>query len=125
MTEINRCHEQNCPAACCRNIYGYLPGTENYFLKVFPEATPVSDEGQLIENVKSHKSGVYYFADRSWLYFSVSGDCPNLDDTMNCKIHNSGSYLAACRNMVTGSEECEKSQSAHRKNLIYELALSK
>jgi len=96
-----------------------LPGSVNHFLKIFPSALPVPTEDELIKNIISHKSGVYYFTDRSWLYFSVSGICPNLNQEMNCNVHNSNYYLAACRNMTPESEECAKSQLAFKKNLQF------
>jgi hypothetical protein len=117
MTERNPCHELSCPAICCHNVIGSWATSEQYFLKDFPGATKLEKEEQLGEKVKNLESGVYYVVDRSWIYFSISGSCPNLDESNSCTIHESRSYPAMCRNMVPDSNTCKKAIEIFHNNL--------
>lgn len=110
MTERNLCKEAACPAACCKNLTGRIPGSESFFLKAFPHAIPLNSEEELKEKVKKRETGVYYFSERSWIYFSIGGNCPNLLPDYNCKIHGERFYPKACLNMLIGSEDCHKAQ---------------
>lgn len=70
-------------------------------------AQKVENEEELSFKIKNQEAGVYYFEDRSWVYFAVSGVCPNLGEDLDCKIHGERFYPRACINMIVGSDSCE------------------
>ncbi|HKC04327.1 MAG TPA: hypothetical protein VKC54_00425 [Patescibacteria group bacterium] len=120
MTE-NPCRDLGCPAACCRNIVGHMPVSETFFLKAFPNAVRIdsTSEEYLRQKVKDREHGVYYFNERGWTYFAVSGSCPNLSEDFNCRIHGETFYPKACINMIVKSVPCLDSQEIYKANLIW------
>jgi hypothetical protein len=118
MAERNSCREVGCPAACCRNIHGQLASSTEYFLKMFPDATPVSSMEKTLEKIIKQEDGVYYYSERSWIYFSVSGDCPNLNGDLSCRAHGQRFYPSFCTNMVFKSIECNDSQQVFNLNSV-------
>jgi len=118
MPEINPCRELGCPAACCRNIHGQMPVSKEFFLKAFPDAWEVFSEKETVEKIKNQEHGVYCFPDRGWIYFSISGDCPNLREDLSCLIHGSRFYPRFCTNMGVKSIDCYDSQEIFKLNSI-------
>jgi hypothetical protein len=118
MSERNLCRELGCQGACCRNIHGQLASSTEYFLKMFPEATPVSSTEETLEKIKKQEHGVYYYPERGWVYFSVSGDCPNLKEDLSCRVHGQRFYPSFCNNMVFKSIECGDSQQIFKLNEV-------
>jgi hypothetical protein len=118
MPERNLCRELGCQGACCRNIHGQLASSTEYFLKMFPEAAPVSSMAEALEKIKKQEHGVYYYPERGWIYFSVSGDCPNLKDDLSCRVHGQRFYPSFCTNMTFGSIGCSDSQQIFKLNSI-------
>lgn len=115
--ERNVCKEIGCPAACCRNIYGQAAGRSEFFRKAFPMATGTESIDELKMKIKNRESGVYYHENRGWVYFAISGDCPNLDSDVGCKIHGRNFYPKMCANLVFGGSECHTSQQVYKVNL--------
>ena len=120
MEERNTCRELGCPAACCRNIHGQVAGSKEFFLKAFPYACEVTPEEDLIGKIKNEEHGVYYFFERGWVYFAISGNCPNLTKNLNCNIHENRFYPNFCTNMVVNSLECRDSREIHKINSLPE-----
>lgn len=117
MTERNLCAENGCPAACCRNIHGHVAGRAEYFLKAFPNAQKVESVRELTEKIKSQELGAYFFEERGWTYFAISGDCPNLLPDFSCKIHEEKFYPKPCVNMRFNGDSCASSQDLYVSNL--------
>jgi len=117
MPEKNVCLDANCPAACCRNIHGHMPSSEEFFLKMFPGAIPLTSGSETVAKIKNQEAGVYYFAERSHIYFSISGDCPNLMQDLGCAKHGKRFYPSFCTNMKSGSIECLDSREIYKLNL--------
>jgi hypothetical protein len=117
MPERNICHDLGCKGICCGNDYGYVPVSKEWFLKAFPRATEVHSEEDTLEKIQKGINGVYYFADRGWLYFSISGICPNLSEDSECRIHNQRFLPRFCVNMIPDSAECHEAQRIYEKNL--------
>lgn len=68
--------------------------------------------------IKNQEYGVYYFAERSHIYFSISGDCPNLGEDLGCAEHGKRFYPAFCTNMKFGSIERRDSREIYKLNSI-------
>lgn len=93
-----------------------MPGRSEFFRKAFPEALPTGSEEELKQKVKNQEHGVYYFEERGWIYFSVSGNCPNLTEDLSCKIHGERFYPRACINMIIKSLKCRDAQGVFKVN---------
>lgn len=65
---------------------------------------------ETFEKIKKQEYGVYYYFERSWIYFSVSGDCPNLRQDLSCRVHGQRFYPSFCTNMTVKSIECSNAQ---------------
>lgn len=116
--ERNLCKESNCPAACCRNIEGHLPTSDERFLQAFPDAKLVEEVDILKQKIETQERGVFYTRWRGWIYFSISGVCPNLNEDFSCKIHGERFYPRACVNMLVESAECEDAKEIYKLKLI-------
>ena len=116
MAERNLCHERGCPVACCRNVHGEFAARADFFKKAFPQAKRVNSKEELLPKVRDQELGVYFFEDQSWIYFSISGDCPNLTQDLNCRVHGQRYHPAFCRNMIIDSGQCEEARELYTIN---------
>jgi hypothetical protein len=117
MNERNLCHEAGCVNECCNNIYGDIAGRAEFFLKAFPNATKI-EEGtidKLKEKIKNREIGVYYYEERGWVNFAISGPCPNISND-GCSVHKERFYPRACVNMERGSKGCFESRELYAIN---------
>jgi hypothetical protein len=118
MPERNLCLETGCKAACCRNMRGYLTGGKEFFQKLFPDSIEVSTGQETIQKITNQEPGVYFYTERGRVYFSISGDCPNLDEDFNCKKHGKRFYPGFCSNMVFGSVSCQDAKEILKLNSL-------
>jgi hypothetical protein len=118
MGERNSCRDLGCPAACCRNIHGQVAGSKEFFLKAFPDAFEVTPEEDLIGKIKNEEHGVYFYVRNGWVYFSISGNCPNLTENLDCACHSSRFYPNFCRGMKVDSLECYDSREIFKVNSL-------
>lgn len=115
--ETNLCRRAGCPAACCRNMYGDIPGSVDFFKQAFPDAEKLASEKELLQKVKNQEWGIYYFCERGHVYFSISGDCSNLNTDLSCKIHGERFYPRACINMLVNTDKCNETKEKYKTNL--------
>lgn len=119
----NKCALAHCAGECCRDfVANYYPIDEKRFLEAFPNAIYISgltEENEIKKYVQPMDTNVYYYVGNDYIYFAVSGVCPNLNPQGSCQIHNKDFYPAPCDNLVPLSPSCFRKRQAFITNSLF------